>query len=113
VFADLKKNKKIGKQEIAPATQLFTPRWIVEYMVDNSLGRLWLESHPDESIKQTLNYYLEDAEQPEEVRKQLEDLKKPNLDVEKIKFLDPSCGSGHILVYAFEVFYELYLSRGY
>jgi len=113
VFANLKKNKKIGKKEIGPATQLFTPRWIVEYMVDNSLGRLWLESHPDESVKETLEYYLEDAEQPEEVNNKLEELTDPNLDVEKIFFLDPSCGSGHILIYAFEVFYTLYESRGY
>ncbi|GAA0354242.1 BREX-1 system adenine-specific DNA-methyltransferase PglX [Alkalibacterium iburiense] len=113
VFANLKKNKKIGKQEIGPATQLFTPRWIVEYMVDNSLGRLWLESHPDEDFKQTLDYYLEDAEQTDEVRRQIEALADPNLNVEKISFFDPSCGSGHILVYAFEVFYKLYLSRGY
>ena len=113
VFANLKKNKKIGKQEIGPATQLFTPRWIVEYMVDNSLGRLWLESHPDEKLKESLEYYLEDAEQTNEVKKQIEALADPNLNVEDIKFLDPSCGSGHILVYAFEVYYKLYLSRGY
>lgn len=113
VFANLKKNKKIGKQDIGPATQLFTPRWIVEYMVDNSLGRLWLESHPDEKLKESLEYYLEDAEQTDEVIKQIEALADPNLNVEDIKFLDPSCGSGHILVYAFEVFYKLYLSRGY
>ena len=113
VFANLKKNKKIGKEEIGPATQLFTPRWIVEYMVDNSLGRLWLESHPDKKLKESLEYYLEDAEQTDEVKKQIEALADPNLNVEEIKFLDPSCGSGHILVYAFEVFYKLYLSRGY
>lgn len=113
VFANLKKKKKIGKQEIGPATQLFTPRWIVEYMVDNSLGRLWLESHPDESIQSSLNYYLEDAEQPESVIDRLESLKDPTIDIEEISFLDPSCGSGHILVYAFEVFYKIYLSRGY
>ncbi|SEI62691.1 Methyltransferase domain-containing protein [Alkalibacterium gilvum] len=113
VFANLKKKKKIGKKEIGPATQLFTPRWIVEYMVDNSLGRLWLESHPDETIQSSLNYYLEDAEQPESVKAQLEALKDPTLDIEDVSFLDPSCGSGHILVYAFDVFYTIYLSRGY
>lgn len=113
VFSNLKKNKKIGKEDIGPATQLFTPRWIVEYMVDNSLGRLWLESHPDEKLQASLEYYLEDAEQSEEVKTELDSLKDPNLDVEAIKFLDPSCGSGHILVYAFDLFYKLYLSRGY
>lgn len=113
VFSNLKKNKKIGKEDIGPATQLFTPRWIVEYMVDNSLGRLWLESHPDEDLQESLEYYLEDAEQIDEVKAELDNLKDPNLDVEAIKFLDPSCGSGHILVYAFDLFYKLYLSRGY
>ncbi len=113
VFKNLKKNKKIGKKEIGPATQLFTPRWIVEYMVDNSLGRLWLESYPDEILKNSLNYYVEDAEQSEEVSKELETLKNSDLNVEEISFLDPSCGSGHILVYAFDLFYKLYLSRGY
>ena len=113
VFAKLKKNKKIGKKDIPAATQLFTPRWIVEYMVDNSLGRLWLESHPDKKLQESLNYYLEDAEQTEEVLQQLEDLKNPNLNIEEIKFFDPCCGSGHILVYAFEMFYKMYLSRGY
>ncbi|WP_085560462.1 Eco57I restriction-modification methylase domain-containing protein [Carnobacterium iners] len=82
-------------------------------MVDNSLGRLWLESHPDENLQESLSYYLEDAEQTAEVLKQLEDLKNPNLTIEEIEFLDPACGSGHILVYAFELFYKIYLSRGY
>ncbi len=113
VFANLKKNKKIGKQDIPAATQLFTPRWIVEYMVDNSLGRLWLESHPNQDLQEKLNYYLADATQTEEVLQQLEDIKNPTLNVEEIQFLDPCCGSGHILVYAFEVFYHIYLSRGY
>lgn len=113
VFKNLKKNKKIGKKEIGPATQLFTPRWIVEYMVDNSLGRLWLESHPDEDFRSSLNYYLDGAEQEKEVLKQLENLKDPHLNIEQISFLDPSCGSGHILIYAFEVFYKIYLSRGF
>lgn len=107
------KSKKAGKDDIGPATQLFTPKWIVQYMVDNSLGRYWLENHPNDALKASLDYYLEDAEQTEEVKAQLEALKDPTVDVEKIKFLDPSCGSGHILVYAFEVFHKLYLSRGY
>ncbi|HHU20135.1 MAG TPA: BREX-1 system adenine-specific DNA-methyltransferase PglX [Bacilli bacterium] len=113
VFADLKKNKKISKENIPAATELFTPRWIVQYMVDNSLGRLWLESHPNETLQGKLPYYLEAAEQPEDVIEQLESLKDPNLKLEDIKFLDPCMGSGHILVYAFEVFVELYKSQGY
>lgn len=113
VFADLKKNKKISKENIPAATELFTPRWIVQYMVDNSLGRLWLESHPNQAIQEKLPYYLTAAEQPENVIEQLDQLKDANLKPEVIKFFDPSMGSGHILVYAFEVFTELYKSQGY
>lgn len=113
VFAALKKNQKISKENIPAATELFTPRWIVQYMVDNSLGRLWLESHPDDTLQAELPYYLEAAEQPESVRKQLDGLKDSTLKPESIKFFDPCMGSGHILVYAFEVFYELYKTQGY
>lgn len=113
VFAALKKNQKISKENIPAATELFTPRWIVQYMVDNSLGRLWLESHPDDSLQAKLPYYLEAAEQPESVKGQLEQLKDPYLKPESIKFFDPCMGSGHILVYAFEVFYQLYKTQGY
>lgn len=113
VFAGLKKNKKITKENIPAATQLFTPKWIVKYMVENSLGRLWLESHPNEELKKQWKYYLEEAEQEPEVQKQLDELKNPNLNPEDIKVLDPAMGSGHILVYAFDVLYEIYLSAGY
>ena len=113
VFAGLKKNKKITKENIPAATQLFTPKWIVKYMVENSLGRLWLESHPNEELKAQWKYYLEEAEQDPEVQKQLDALKDPNLNPEDIKVLDPAMGSGHILVYAFDVLYEIYLSAGY
>jgi hypothetical protein len=113
VFADLKKNKKITKENIPAATQLFTPKWIVQYMVENSLGRLWLESHPNEELKAQWKYYLEEAEQEPEVQQQLDALKKPDLNPLDIKALDPCCGSGHILVYAFEVLYEIYKSYGY
>lgn len=113
VFANLAKNKKLGKEDIPAATQLFTPRWIVEYMVDNSLGRLWLENHPNEVILAKMNYYLPEAEQTESVQIQLQQLKDPALNPEQIKFLDPCCGSGHILVYAFELLMEIYLSHGY
>lgn len=113
VFAGLKKNKKITKENIPAATQLFTPKWIVKYMVENSLGRLWLESHPNDELKAKWRYYLEETEQEPEVKKQLEELKDPNLNPEEIKILDPAMGSGHILVYAFDVLYDIYLSAGY
>jgi type II restriction/modification system DNA methylase subunit YeeA len=113
VFANLKKNKKITKENIPAATQLFTPKWIVQYMVENSLGRLWLESHPNEELKAQWKYYLEEAEQEPEVQIQLEALKNPDLNPLDIKVLDPCCGSGHILVYAFEVLYEIYKCYGY
>jgi len=113
VFADLKKNKKITKENIPAATQLFTPKWIVKYMVENSLGRLWLESHPDEDLQSKWKYYLEEAEQEPEVQKQLDELRNPDLKPEDIKVLDPACGSGHILVYAFDVLYDIYLKANY
>lgn len=113
VFAALKNNKKITKENIPAATQLFTPKWIVKYMTENSLGRLWQESHPDEALKQKWEYYIEPAEQEPEVQKKLDELKNPNLSPEDIKILDPAMGSGHILVYAFDVLYDIYLSRGY
>jgi type II restriction/modification system DNA methylase subunit YeeA len=103
----------IKKEDIPAATQLFTPKWIVKYMVENSLGRLWLESHPNEELKAKWKYYLEEAEQEPEVKKQLEELKDPNLSPEDIKVLDPAMGSGHILVYAFDVLYDIYLKEGY
>jgi hypothetical protein len=113
VFAGLKKNKKITKENIPAATQLFTPKWIVKYMVENSLGRLWLESHPDEELKAQWKYYLEEAEQDPEVQKKLDELKNPDLKPEDIKVLDPAMGSGHILVYAFDVLYDIYLKANY
>jgi len=103
----------ISKNDIPAATQLFTPKWIVKYMVENSLGRLWLESHPDEKLQESFKYYLEEAEQEPEVQKQLDELKDPNLDPETITVLDPAMGSGHILVYAFDVLYEIYQKQGY
>jgi Eco57I restriction endonuclease. len=113
VFADLKKNKKITKENIPAVTQLFTPKWIVQYMLQNSLGRLWLESHPDSDLKARWNYYIEEAEQEPKVEKQLKEVKNPNLKPEDIKVLDPCCGSGHVLVYAFDLLYEIYQSYGY
>jgi type II restriction/modification system DNA methylase subunit YeeA len=115
VFEGLRKNIKISKENIPAATQLFTPKWIVKYMVENSLGRLWLEGHPNEVLKSKWKYYLEEAEQEPEVQKQLEEIRAKSRDIkpENIKILDPAMGSGHILVYAFDVLYDIYKSEGY
>lgn len=115
VFADLKKNKKITKENIPPATQLFTPDWIVKYMVENSLGRLWLEGHPNIELQENWKYYLEEAKQEPDVEKELEKIREQSkhLSPEDITIIDPSMGSGHILVYAFDVLYQIYLSAGY
>lgn len=115
VFEALKKNVKITKENIPAATQLFTPDWIVKYMVENSLGRLWLEGHLDDALKANWKYYLEEAEQEPEVQRQLEEIREKSkiLKPEEIKVLDPCMGSGHILVYAFDVLMEIYRSCGY
>ncbi len=115
VFALLKKNVKITKERIPAATQLFTPHWIVRYMVENSLGRLWLEGHPNEAMKESWKYYLDEAEQEPEVLAQLEEIRASYRDInpEDIRIMDPSMGSGHILVYAFDVLMQIYESSGY
>jgi len=115
VFAALKKNVKITKENIPAATQLFTPKWIVKYMVENSLGRLWLEGHPNEELQKEWKYYLEEAEQEPEVEEELQKIREEHskLRPEDIKVLDPCMGSGHILVYAFDVLYEIYKTAGY
>ena len=104
VFADLKKNIKISKENIPAATQLFTPKWIVKYLVENSVGRLWLESNPNSDLQSKFRYFIEQETRPPEKR---------ILSPEEISVLDPAKGSGHILVYAFEVLYEIYRSQGY
>lgn len=113
VFANLKKNVKISKENIPAATQLFTPDWIVKYMVENSLGRFWIENTQDDSIKGNFKYYLDEAEQTEEVKRQLDEMRIKDLKPEDIKVIDPCMGSGHILVYAFDVLYLIYESLGY
>ena len=114
-FALLKKNVKITKERIPAATQLFTPDWIVRYMVENSLGRLWVEGHPSNSLKENWKYYLEEAEQEESVKAQLEQIRAEyrDLNPEDIKVIDPCIGSGHILVYCFDVLMQIYESQGY
>lgn len=115
VFDGLKKNIKITKEKIPAATQLFTPDWIVRYMVENSLGRMWLESHPNKAMKANWKYYLDEAEQTPEVTEKLRVLRSqsPVKSPEDIRLIDPCMGSGHILVYAFDVFMQIYESEGY
>ena len=104
VFINLQKSKKIDKQDIPAATQLFTPKWIVEIMVENSIGTLWLESNPNQELQKKLRYFIEqDYETPTD----------KIVSPEKITILDPAMGSGHMLVYAFEILYDIYKSQGY
>ena len=115
VFANLKKNIKISAANIPAATQLFTPDWIVRYMVENSLGRLWSEEHPDFD-KSEWKYYLDEAPQEPQVVQQLAELRKgyyAALTPEDIKCIDPCMGSGHILAYLFDVLMQIYRSAGY
>ena len=115
VFADLKKNIKITKENIPAATQLFTPDWIVHYMVENSLGRLWLEGHPNDALKSEWKYYLDEAEQEPDVQAQLEEIRKEYaaLKPEEIRVIDPCMGSGHILCVLFDVLVRIYEDYGY
>ena len=115
VFAALKKNVKISKDNIPAATQLFTPDWIVRYMVENSLGRLWVQGHPAAPIKGEWKYYLEDAAQTPEVEARLALLRQSYaaLTPEQLTCIDPCCGSGHILVYLFDVLMQIYTDYGY
>lgn len=114
VFANLKKNIKISAANIPAATQLFTPDWIVRYMVENSLGRLWSEGHPDFD-KSEWKYYLDEAPQEPQVAQQLAELRKgyAALTPEDIRCIDPCMGSGHILAYLFDVLMQIYRSAGY
>lgn len=115
VFAALKKNVKITKENIPAATQLFTPDWIVRYMVENSLGRLWVDGHPNDELKATWKYYLEEAEQEPDVQVRLAEIRKEYaaMTPDQIKCIDPCCGSGHILAYLFDVLMQIYESYGY
>ena len=109
------KKEKITKNEIPAATQLFTPDWIVRYMVENSLGRLWLEGHPNAELRGGWKYYLDEADQEPEVEAQLAKLREEykTIKPEEIKVIDPCMGSGHILVYAFDVLMQIYTSAGW
>lgn len=112
-----KKDQVIGKvvkpEDIPAATQLFTPNWIVKYMVQNSLGAQWLATYPNSSLREQMEYYIEPAEQTPEVRAQLKAITPDSLNPEEITLIDPACGSGHILVEAYDLFKAIYLERGY
>ncbi|QCJ71571.1 BREX-1 system adenine-specific DNA-methyltransferase PglX [Providencia heimbachae] len=112
-----KKDEVIGKvvksEDIPAATQLFTPNWIVQYLVQNSVGRQWLQTYPDSSLKDKMPYYIEPAEQTQEVQVQLSAITPLSIEPESIKVLDPACGSGHILTEAYNVLKAIYEERGY
>ena len=108
-----KKNRKVQKDDMPAKTQIFTPKWIVKYMVENSVGKIWLEAHPNKELQSKFKYYLESAEQEDDVKEKLKEIINKNISPEDIKVLDPACGSGHILVTAFEVLYQIYKSAGY
>ena len=112
-----KKDQVIGKvvksEDIPAATQLFTPNWIVKYMVQNSLGAQWLATYPASALKGQMEYYIEPAEQTDEVKAQLAAITPEELNPEELTLIDPACGSGHILVEAYELFKAIYLERGY
>lgn len=105
--------KTITKDTLPAVTQLFTPDWIVRYMAENSVGRIWLESYPGSTLRSEMKYYVEDAEQTPEVQRKLEEIKYKNVNPEDIKIIEPCCGSGHILVYVFDLLFKMYEERGY
>jgi hypothetical protein len=112
-----KKDQVIGKvvksADIPAATQLFTPNWIVQYLVQNSVGRHWLQTYPESTLKSAMPYYIDQGEQASEVVAQLAELTTASIEPESIRVLDPACGSGHILVEAYNVLYRIYEERGY
>ena len=110
-----KKGKKVEQDDIPAKTQLFTPKWIVKYMVENSLGNLWLEGHPNENLEEKWKFLVKGEKQEEEIEKKLEKLNEnyKEMKLEEIKIIDPCMGSGHILVYAFDVLMDIYSSLGY
>ncbi|HCJ9803438.1 TPA: BREX-1 system adenine-specific DNA-methyltransferase PglX [Klebsiella pneumoniae] len=112
-----KKDQVMGKvvksEDIPAATQLFTPNWIVKYLVQNSVGRQWLQTYPDSAIKTQMEYYIEPAEQSDEVNQQLKAITPESIEPETIKVLDPACGSGHILIETYNVLKAIYEERGF
>lgn len=112
-----KKDEVIGKvvksEDIPAATQLFTPNWIVKYMVQNTIGAQWLATYPDSPLREQMEFYIEPAEQTDEVKAKLAEITPTSLNPEELTLMDPACGSGHILVEAYEIFKAIYLEQGY
>ena len=108
-----RKAKIVTKDLIPTLSQIFTPDWIVRYMAENSVGRIWLESYPNSPIKGDMKYYVEDAEQTEDIKKKIDEIKYKNVNPEDIKIIEPCCGSGHILVYVFELLFKMYKEKSY
>jgi len=110
---ETRKKKKTEQNDIPILSQIFTPDWIVRYMAENTVGRIWLESYPESTLRTNMKYYVEEAEQEPDVIKQLETIKYKNVNPEEIKIIEPASGSGHILVYVFDLLFEMYLEKGY
>lgn len=108
-----KAKKTITKDTLPAVTQLFTPEWIVRYMAENSVGRIWLESYPNSVLRSDMKYYVDDAEQTKEVQQKIDAKKYRNVNPEEIRIIEPCCGSGHILVYVFDLLYRMYEEKGY
>ncbi len=111
--SELKKGKAVASKDIPAKTQLFTHNWIVKYLLQNSLGHQWLTAYPDSALRQLMEYYIEPAEQTDEVKAQLATITPKALDPETLTLLDDACGSGHILVEAYDLFKAIYQERGY
>ncbi|HCR2972793.1 TPA: BREX-1 system adenine-specific DNA-methyltransferase PglX [Klebsiella aerogenes] len=109
----VKTGKTVDSSEIPAKTQLFTPNWIVQYLVQNSVGHHWLQTYPESTLKSAMPYYIDQGEQASEVVAQLAELTTASIEPESIRVLDPACGSGHILVEAYNVLYRIYEDRGY
>src|SRR5699024_7688125 len=113
IKGEVLKLKKVKKELVPPRTQIFTKKWVVQYMVDNSLGQLWIEAETETTLKDYMQFYIDKPTQTNEVQKQINSEKYNSDEIEDITFLDPACGSGHILSYAFDLFYEMYKEMGY
>ncbi|WP_026908398.1 BREX-1 system adenine-specific DNA-methyltransferase PglX [Paucisalibacillus globulus] len=113
VYSNLKKNIRVDKHDIPAATQIFTPKWIVRYMVENSIGKLWLEVNPHSQLRNFMNYYLEPPTQEKDVLEIIKKIGYKGIDLEELTIIDPCVGSGHMLVYAFDLLYEIYKEAGY
>lgn len=105
--------KTITKDTLPAVTQLFTPDWIVRYMVENSVGRIWMESYPQSPLRSSMDYYVDDPEQTEDVQRKIDEIKYKNVNPEDIRVIEPCSGSGHILVYVMDLLHKMYEEKGY